>query len=254
MPCALDAPLVHESRYRRGTGVAWETVPDDHLGSNVAHEAHLEWGDVDQALAGSDLTVRTTGTYPMLYAYAMEPYTAVAEYRGDQLHVVSSTQHPFMVRAELARIFRLPHSKIQLESPYVGGGYGSKSWTKVEPLAAVAAHLSGRPVRVGLSVEEAMLTTRADSARVVVNSGFGGEGSILARDFRVDFNTGAYADSSPSILDKAVHRCFGPYRIPNLRIDGTTALHEHRSRQLLSRLRGAPGQPGGGVQHRSRGA
>ena len=212
------APLVHESRYRRGTGVAWETVPDDHLGTNVAHEAHLEWGDVEAALGAADLTVRTTGTYPMLYAYAMEPYAAVAEYRGGQLHVVSSTQHPFMVRAELARIFQVPHSQVQVEAPYVGGGYGSKSWTKVEPLAAVAAHLTGRAVRIGLTVEEAMLTTRADSARVIVSTGLTSDGAIMARDFQVDFNTGAYADSSPSILDKAVHRCFGPYRIPNLRI------------------------------------
>lgn len=217
---ALQAggPLVHERDYRRGTGVVWETVPERHVGTNVAHEAHLEWGEVDATLASAHLTVTTTAHYPMVYAYAMEPYTAVAEYRGGQLHVVSSTQHPYMVRAELARIFRVPQSAIQLEAPYVGGGYGSKSWTKVEPLAAVAAHLTGRPVRVALSVEEAMLTTRADSARITVRTGLTEDGTILARDFAVDFNTGAYADSSPSILDKAVHRCFGPYRIPNLRI------------------------------------
>lgn len=214
-----DPPLVHGDAYRRGTGVAWETIPDDHVGTNVAHEASLEWGDVDVAFGRAHLIVTTTSIYPMLYAYAMEPYTAVAEYRGGKLNVTSSTQHPFMVRAELARIFRVPQSSVQVEAPYVGGGYGSKSWTKVEPLAAVAAQVTGRAVRVALSVEEAMLTTRADSARVAVRSGFDADGRILARAFEIDFNTGAYADSSPSILDKAVHRCFGPYRIPNLRID-----------------------------------
>lgn len=213
-----DAPLVHDRHYRRGTGVAWETVPDDHLGTNVAHEADLEWGDVDAAMAGAHLVVTTTGHYPMVYAYAMEPYNALAEYQPGRLHIISSTQHPFMVRAEVARIFRMPHSAVHVESPYLGGGYGSKSWTKVEPLAAIGAYFTRRPVRVALSVEEAMLTTRADSARVVVRTGLTRDGLILARDLSIDFNTGAYADSSPSILDKSVHRSFGPYDIPNLRI------------------------------------
>lgn len=212
------AALVHDSRYRRGSGVAWETNPDDHLGTNIAHEAHLEWGDVDAALRDSDLVADTIGHFPMLYAYAMEPYNALADYMPDRLHVISSTQHPFMVRAELARIFRMSHSAVHVEVPFVGGGYGSKSWTKVEPLAAVGSYLTGRPVKVALSVEEAMLTTRADSARVTVRSGFDADGHFKARDLTIDFNTGAYADSSPSILDKAVHRSFGPYSIPNLRI------------------------------------
>lgn len=215
---AEGATLVHNSRYRRGSGVAWETNPDDHLGTNIAHEAHLEWGDVDAAFQDADLVVSTTGHFPMLYAYAMEPYNALADYQPGRLHVISSTQHPFMVRAEVARILRMPHSMVQLETPFVGGGYGSKSWTKVEPLAAVASYLTGRPVKVALSVEEAMLTTRADSARVTVRSGFDRQARFLARDIAIEFNTGAYADSSPSILDKAVHRSFGPYSIPSLRI------------------------------------
>lgn len=215
---ATDAPLIHDSRYRRGTGVAWETVPDDHLGTNVAHEAHLEWGDIDEAFEQAHLVVETTGHYPMLYAYAMEPYNAIAEYLPGRLHITSSTQHPFMVRSEVARIFRVPHSAVHVEAPYIGGGYGSKSWTKVEPLAAVGSWFTRHPVRVALSVEEAMLTTRADSARVTVRTGLDADGVILGRDLKIDFNTGGYADSSPSILDKSVHRSFGPYRIPSLRI------------------------------------
>jgi len=213
-----NAALVHDSRYRRGSGVAWETNPDDHLGTNIAHEAHLEWGDVDAALGDASVVVSTTGHFPMLYAYAMEPYNALADYQPGRLHVISSTQHPFMVRAELARIFRMSHGAVHVEAPFVGGGYGSKSWTKVEPLAAVGSYLTGRPVKVALSVEEAMLTTRADSASVTVHSGFDTDGRFVARDLVIDFNTGAYADSSPSILDKSVHRAFGPYSIPNLRI------------------------------------
>lgn len=214
---ATDAPRVHERTYPQGRGVFWETLPEGHPG-NIAHVADFGWGDVDEAMAAADVVVESEAHYPMLYAYAMEPYCAVASYAPGSLDVTSSTQHPFMVREELARIFDLPLSGVRVRAPYLGGGYGSKSWTKVEPLAAVGSYLSGRPVRVGLTVEEAMLTTRADGGRVHVRSGFRSDGTILARDFTIDFNTGAYADSSPSILDKAVHRCFGPYQIPSLRV------------------------------------
>lgn len=214
---AADAPEIHEHAYSGGGGVFWETLPESVVG-NVAHQTDFGWGDAEAALAQADVVVQTESSYPMLYAYAMEPYCAIASYTAGTLRVTSSTQHPFVVRQELAKIFQLPLAAVQVRAPYVGGGYGSKSWTKVEPLAAVASWKAGQPVRLVLSIEESILTTRTDSGDVRVRTGFDRDGRILARDFAIDFNTGAYADSSPSILDKAVHRCFGPYRIPNLRV------------------------------------
>ncbi len=214
---AADAPEIHEHAYSGGGGVFWETLPESVVG-NIAHQTDFGWGDVDAAFDQADVVVQTESTYPMLYAYAMEPYCAIASYTAGTLRVTSSTQHPFMVRQELAKIFQLPLAAVQVRAPYVGGGYGSKSWTKVEPLAAVASWKAGQPVRLVLSIEESILTTRTDAGDVKVRTGFDRDGRILARDFAIDFNTGAYADSSPSILDKAVHRCFGPYRIPNLRV------------------------------------
>jgi CO/xanthine dehydrogenase Mo-binding subunit len=105
-------------------------------------------------------------------------------------------------------------------SPYLGGGYGTKSYTKVEPLAAVASWAVGRPVKLVLSVEEAIYTTRVDDADVRVRSAFDREGVILAREFDIVMNSGAYADNSPLVLAKAVNRCFGPYRVPNVRVRG----------------------------------
>jgi CO/xanthine dehydrogenase Mo-binding subunit len=111
-------------------------------------------------------------------------------------------------------------NQVRVRSLLLGGGYGSKSYTKVEPLAAVAAWATGRPVKVALDVEGAILTTRADSAEISVRSGFDESGRILVRDFELIFNTGAYADNGPLVLTKAVLRCFGPYLVPHLRAHG----------------------------------
>lgn len=214
-----DAPLLHTDQYESGDKSFSEAQSARGL-TNIAHDAEVGWGDVSAGLAESAVVVETDVHYPMLYAYAMEPYNATATFDDAGLDVVSTAQHPFQVREDLARIFDLPLNQVRVRSLLLGGGYGSKSYTKVEPLAAVAAWATGRTVKVALDVEGAILTTRADSARVKVRSGFDETGRLLARDFDITFNTGAYADNGPLVLTKAVLRCFGPYLLPNLRAVG----------------------------------
>lgn len=216
---ADDAPLLHESRYDTGDA-AFDEAHSDVTGSNVAHEVRLEWGDVDAALSDAHKVVETEVRYPMLYAYAMEPYNALADFRGDELVVDSPAQHPYMVREDLARVFGLPFSRVRVRVPLIGGGYGSKSYTKVEPLAAVGSWYCRRPVKVALSVEESIYTTRADAATVRIRSGLDADGLLLGRDIEIVLDSGAYADNSPLVLSKAVNRAGGPYRIPNLRVYG----------------------------------
>lgn len=217
---AEGAPILHETRYdRSGSALgADHDLPGD--ARNVAHATSRGWGDPDAAMDEAEFVIENTVHYPMLYAYAMEPYNALATYADGHLDVVTTAQHPFMVQRDLARIVDLPLSRVRVRSPYVGGGYGSKSYTKVEPLATVGAVLTGRPVKVSLDVEGAMYTTRADGAHITVKSGFSADGTLLARTFDIVLDTGAYADNSPLVLDKAVNRCFGPYRIPHLRVTG----------------------------------
>jgi CO/xanthine dehydrogenase Mo-binding subunit len=154
----------------------------------------------------------------MLYGYAMEPYNALAFFEQGDLTVYSSAQHVYMVRRDLARMFGLPLGRVRVIAPYVGGGYGTKSYTKVEGMTAAAALLAGRPVKLDLSVEEAMLTTRSDSSHVRARSAFSKDGRLLAREFDIVMNSGAYTDNSPLVNSKTANRCFGPYKIPALRV------------------------------------
>lgn len=203
-----DAVLIHEAA-------------DKGAGANVLHSAERAWGgNIDAALGEAHVVVETRTHHPMLFPCGMEPHNSLAYFTSDGLEIISPCQHPFMVVRELARIFSLPHSRVRVRAPYIGGGFGSKAYTKLEPLAAVAAWRTGRPVKLVLSMEESFYTTRADSADVTVRSGFDANGTLIARDFDITLDTGAYAENSPTILEKAVNRCFGPYRIPHLRVRG----------------------------------
>ncbi|MXY11851.1 MAG: xanthine dehydrogenase family protein molybdopterin-binding subunit [Acidimicrobiaceae bacterium] len=214
--------LVHEQSYTE-PGQEFLGVAPTPSADNVAHRNELAWGDAEAALATATTVVETTATFPLVYGYAMETYNALADWQPGSLHVVSTAQHPLMVRKELARMFSLPLAAVRVEVPYIGGGYGTKSYTKLEPLAAAASWASGRPVKVTTDVEAAMYTTRADGAVVTVRTGFDAGARICARDIDIRFDTGAYADNSPLVLTKSINRSFGPYRIPNLRVRGVAA-------------------------------
>lgn len=212
-----DAPVLHERNVGR-----WKSGEPLTTHPNVCAAAEHRWGDVEAAFAQAAIVLEGEYAYPMAYAYAMEPYVAIARFREGALEVWSSCQHPFMVRADLARCFRLPLSAVRVSVPYVGGGYGSKSYTKIEPLVAALALRAGRPVRLALSVEESILTTRSVSARIRIRTAFDAEARILGRAATIWMNNGAYAENAPRVANRAAHRLAGPYRVPALAVESLT--------------------------------
>src|SRR5262249_57986702 len=92
----------------------------------------------------------------------------------------ASTQNPYSVRVELAKMFGVPLARIRVVVPHLGGGFGSKTYAKLEPLAAALASAAGRPVRLAASVAEAFQTVRRCAAQVHVRVGFGRERRVVS--------------------------------------------------------------------------
>jgi CO/xanthine dehydrogenase Mo-binding subunit len=216
---AKDAPLLHERKFEAGALRGFEGDVTAGKGSNICQTHKIQWGDVEKAFKEAATVVEGDYYFPMTYAYAMEPYVAIADVSDQGVNVYSSAQHPFMVRHDLKSIFNLPVSKVRLIVPFVGGGYGSKSYTKVEPLVAACSWKAKRPVKLQLTVEEAMLTTRSDDAYTWMRTAVDKNGKIIARQAKIMMNTGAYAENSPLVVEKSTNRCVGPYAIPNVLIE-----------------------------------
>lgn len=227
LPCVADidaaraegAPLLHENLADAGefhdvAGVG------ERFGGNICHRERFVKGDPDSAFAKADEIIEETFEFPMIYQYAMEPHTTVARFTNDSIILWSSSAHPFLVRSELAHMFDLPHAKVEVIVPFVGGAYGSKSYFKIEPLAvAMARQTGGRPVRVVQSLTEAMLTTRRHSARVRIKTGVKRDGTLVAREAEVLMDTGAYADNGPRVAKRAISRMLGPYKLDHCKVD-----------------------------------
>ena len=220
---AKDAPLLHDRKFEAGALRGFEGDVTAGQGSNICQTHRIQWGDVEKAFKEAAAVIEGDYYFPMTYAYAMEPYVAIADVTDQGVNIYSSAQHPFMVRHDLKSIFNLPVSKVRLMVPFVGGGYGSKSYTKVEPLAAACSWKAKRPVKVQLTVEEAMLTTRSDDAYTWMRTAVDANGKIIARQAKIYMNTGAYAENSPLVVEKSTNRCVGPYAIPNVLIENCSA-------------------------------
>lgn len=184
---------------------------------NVCYRAEFEHGDVDAAIAGAAHVHRAVYRFPSTWHYAMEPYACIASWGAEGLEVWSGTQQPFKVRGDLARIFKLPLSRVRVRVPYVGGGYGGKGQSKYEPVTVALARKAGRPVKLVVPIEDGFRTVRRHSAEIEMTTALDAEGRIVARDTRIVFDTGAYADKGPRVARKGAYRATGPYAIPHAR-------------------------------------
>src|SRR5205814_9251339 len=98
-----------------------------------------------------------------------------------QITVWTGVQTPHSLRAQLAEMFHLPLSAVRVIVPTLGGSYGSKCYLSIEPLTAVLAYLSRRPVRLHLSREEEFVTITKHGAASTRNTGGPAEGARRAR-------------------------------------------------------------------------
>lgn len=206
---ALDAPLLHTGAVREGIAHGLGQLPE--RDGNVCYRYSTGFGDIDRSFAAADIVVEGEYTFPSVYQYAMEPHTVIARYTGGEITLWATAQHPFLVRSEIAALFGVPVSGVRIIVPYLGGGFGSKSYTKLEPLAVAIARKAGRPVRLANSVEDAMLTTRRHGMRCWMRTAATADGRLLARKVTVWLDTGAYADNGPRVTATAGDAAPGPY-------------------------------------------
>jgi CO/xanthine dehydrogenase Mo-binding subunit len=186
---------------------------------NVCYRYRLDRGEIEAVFAHAEHVVEGEYKFPAVYQYAMETHTVVAQVEGDEITLWASCQHPFLVRAEIAALFQVPIASVRIVVPYLGGGFGSKSYTKLEPVTVALARKAGRPVRIQNRVAESMVTTRRHGMTCRMRTAMSAEGRLLGRDVECWFDTGAYADNGPRVTATAGDAAPGPYRWEAYRVD-----------------------------------
>ncbi|MFY9371258.1 MAG: molybdopterin cofactor-binding domain-containing protein [bacterium] len=193
-----------------------------HGDSNIAGKIYQNAGDVEKGFAEADYIFEDTYTTPAVHHGAIETHSAIAHFdaRG-KLTVISANQNTFGTRVVLSRIFGLPLSRIRVINPGMGGAFGGKLEVTIEPIVAQLARMTGRPVKLTYNRRETMISTRTRHAAIItLKTGVKKDGTIVAQDFKVITNTGAYAGSAMNVVGAMSGKVYKVYKIPNLRFTG----------------------------------
>lgn len=212
-----DAPVLHEGPARIGASFADVILNPE--GGNVCNHFKLRHGDVDGGFAGSDEVFEDVFTSPPVQHVPLEPHACLAQVEAGRITVWASTQTPHVLRAQLADIFQMSASRVQVIVPTLGGAYGAKCYPKIEPLTAALAMIARRPVRLLLTREEEFVTVTKHGVQIRLQTGVTRDGRIVARKATCLFNTGAYADIGPRLIKNGGFGTNGPYAIPNVWVD-----------------------------------
>jgi CO/xanthine dehydrogenase Mo-binding subunit len=218
--------IVHDALKPAGTFADLKHIKGK-TGTNVALDFHLRRGDAPAAMQKAERVFEHRFRTQQVMHTPLEPLVSVAESTESSLTIHTASQSPSFVRIEIARLLGWPENRIRVRVPFLGGGFGSKLYIKLEALVAVLSLMTGRPVKVSLSMEEQFFTITKHPTTFRIRSGVTRDGRITARECEVWWNGGAYADIGPRVTQKSGFTAPGPYDIDNVLID-SYALYTNR--------------------------
>lgn len=212
------AVLIHEelSRYATAPGI----FPV--AGTNICNHFKLRKGDVEKGFTESHVVLEDTYTTQMVQHAHLEPHASIAQVDpSGKILIWSNTQTPYFNRKALARALNLPLNKVRIMGTSVGGGFGGKSYLKAEPICvALALKTKNRPVKLVYTREEEFGVAPVRHPTVIrCKTGMKRDGTWVAQETELIFDTGAYADIGPRVVRNAGFSASGPYKVPNVHID-----------------------------------
>ena len=170
-------------------------------------------GDVDAVLADCDEVLEHAYHMRSFNQAMMETFRTYTELdRYGRLHVISSTQIVFHVRRILSQALGIPKSKIRVEKPRIGGGFGAKQTAVSEVYPAFVTLKTGRPAQLIFTREESQLAgSPRHEMEVRVRLGADKDGHIRGLDLYTLSNSGAYGEHGPTTVGLSGHKSIPLY-------------------------------------------
>ena len=213
---ADGAPLVHEdwASYRPMPG-----IPDWPRYGNVCGEMTADAGGVDEAFSEADVVVEDVFRADRQYQAYLEPKSATGIWESGRYVIHAAHQYHWNIRDRTAAILAVSPSEVRVVGHTMGGGFGAKLDVGLEPYAALAARAAGAPVKMVNERTEDLLTCNSREGAVVrIRSGLTRDGRIVAREFLVDMDAGAYAGDTVFLTSIPIYVADGLYRVGRTRV------------------------------------
>jgi CO/xanthine dehydrogenase Mo-binding subunit len=162
---------------------------------NISQQARLTRGDTAKGFAESDHVLERTYRVPMVHQGYLEPHAVLAEWdRNGLLTLWASTQGSFNTRSEVADVLGIPENRIRVIPVECGGGFGGKIRALCEPITAVLAQVTRRPVRYVMTRrEELEAGMPAPQVIIKLKTGVKRDGTLMAIDAETIIDSGAFS-------------------------------------------------------------
>jgi 4-hydroxybenzoyl-CoA reductase alpha subunit len=216
-----------------GAPVIHEEVPN-----NVSASIRKEFGNVEKAFRESDFLFEDTFETQAVNHSPLEPQAALATVDpSGKVTLYASTQIPFFLRRNLATTLDIPESKVRVIKPKVGGGFGQKIDLYAKDFcAAFFAMKTKKPVKFVYEREEVFTSTRQrHPMHIRLKTGMRKDGTILAQQFKVIADGGAYNSTAPLMITLACYFIMLPYRLEHLLFEG---YHVYTNKPVGGAMRG----------------
>lgn len=223
----IDATLIHENLCLYHCPNT-EVHPQNN--SNISGYVKIRKGDMNKGWEESDIILESSFSLPQSDHLAMEARNASAEISPDGNVIIhTSSQAPFAVKEELAKIYSIPEGNIIVHTPLVGGAFGGKAAIQLEFIAYLASKsVDGKMVRISNTREEDISSSPSKiGMESKVKLGATKDGLIKALECTYLVDCGAYTDSGPRMAKAMASSCTGPYIIENVYCDSFTIYTNH---------------------------
>ncbi|MFC1495387.1 xanthine dehydrogenase family protein molybdopterin-binding subunit [Thermodesulfobacteriota bacterium] len=179
-----NAPVIHDP-YKNNISVV----------RKVAH------GDLEKAFDECDYIRDDVFNVHAISACYLEPCSSLAKCDADdKITIWTSTQTPYIVQVLLAQALDMRENDIRVIKPNIGGGFGAKMELRTwDVCAAFMAKKTGKPVKFTLTREEEFATgRRRHPMRLFSKIGFKKDGTLVAKDLKIQLDGGAYNAMGPT--------------------------------------------------------
>ena len=210
---AEEAPAVHE-----------HSLPGAFIAPTEAHlpnasRIFMANGHVAQGFSEADHIVEREFNTETFHQGYIEGHISTVDWdRNDNLTIWTTTQGQFEIRDDLAEVLEIPIGKVKVIPMEVGGAFGGKDRIYLDPVAALLSKKAARPVKMSMRRDEVIRATGpSPGAHIKVRMGVKSDGTLVAADYHLAYEAGAYA-GGPVFL--GVMASTSRYNIPNFQVNG----------------------------------
>jgi len=189
--------------------------------SNIIRHIKIRKGDWEQGFAEADVVVESHYVTPNVEHAYMQPDAGIGYIDQEgRVAVISASQWPARDLDQIAHVLDLPHDRVRVIVPAVGGAFGGREDMHIQHLLALCAYLVHWPVKMVFDRTEVMRRTgKRHPWYVNYKTGATRAGKLTGVEIEIVSDAGAYASTSVPVLAAGTSFAAGPYVVPNAKVD-----------------------------------